>query len=313
MAFSATYSFYYLIDASGVTLTPPLTDGAPFELSDADPVNPDNFTLGEPISSTTTSGTIVVTSATYIGFIAIDGTNYPVLENSGGSVRILFTNVGTFSSPGQDLGVISQQNMTTCLGPDVLISTTQGLCRVDQLVIGDQILSPDGPQRIKFIGRSTRFLPDLLATGRMPVVIELGALGELGPSKDLICSPSHAFLIDGVLVEAQALINGSSIHQLDSLNSFQYTYYSIELEDQSLVWANGVLTETYYANTRGKHVSREAWDNYADYVALYGVGNAMQELPHPRIPFQRQLPAEIRALVPSAVPSTPDDSAYTLV
>lgn len=75
---------------------------------------------------------------------------------------------------------------------------------------------PSGPQQVRFIGQSTRFLPELRCTGRMPIRIAAGTLGELGPEQDLLGSPSHAFLIDGLLVEAQVLINGSTIAQLQS-------------------------------------------------------------------------------------------------
>ncbi len=154
--------------------------------------------------------------------------------------------------------------------------------------------TPFGPQQVRFIGHSTRFLPELRCTGRMPIRIAAGALGALGPEQDLLCSPSHAFLIDGLLVEAQALINGSTICQLQSWEQFSFTYYSIELEQHNLVWANGVLAETYFANVRSQGISRDAWDNYADYLALYGDSLPMAELPYPRVPFARQLPSAVR-------------------
>jgi hypothetical protein len=168
---------------------------------------------------------------------------------------------------------------------------------VADLALGDEVSTPSGPQRVKFIGRSTRFLPDLRAKGRMPIEIKAGALGDLGPAQDVLCSPSHAFLVEGVLVEAQALLNGNTIQQLDSLESFEFTYYSIELEQHALIWANGLLAETYFANMRDKGFSRDAWDNYEEYLALYGESLPMQELELPRIPFARQLPAEIKHLM----------------
>ncbi len=127
----------------------------------------------------------------------------------------------------------------------------------------------------------------------MPIQIKAGALGELGPSQDLICSPAHAFCIEGLLVEAQALVNGTSIRQLSSLDSLSFTYYSIELEDHALIWANGLLAETYFANFRPSGVSREAWDNYQEYLDLYGESLCMNELDLPRVPFARQLPSDL--------------------
>ena len=75
------------------------------------------------------------------------------------------------------------------------------------------------------------------------------------------------------------------------------TYVSIELEHHQLVWANGLLTETYYASVRDNTYTRESWDNYFHYQLLYGLSQPMQELELPRIAFERQLPPEIRSVV----------------
>jgi hypothetical protein len=153
-----------------------------------------------------------------------------------------------------------------------------------------------------FIGHSIRFLPDLCCTGRMSIRIAAGALGALGPGQDLLCSPSHAFLIDGLLVEVQALINGSTLAQLQSWEECSFTFYSIELEQHNLVSGNGLLAETYFANVRSQRISRDAWDNYADYLALYGDSLPMAELPYPRVPFARQLPAAVRQRLATTAP-----------
>ena len=131
----------------------------------------------------------------------------------------------------------------------------------------------------------------------MPIRIEAGALGELGPDATLHCTPSHAFHIKGSLVEAQALINGTTIQQLIDWDELLITYISIELEDHQLIWANGLLAETYYANWRSDGFSRQSWDNYDQYLELYGESESMKELAMPRIPFARQLPAELRLML----------------
>jgi hypothetical protein len=233
-------------------------------------------------------------SGTFTGLrTEIGGVNYPLIDIGG--QKYLFTDQA-LTITGSNLS-LSFGAIPICFGPDVLISTPKGACRVDALRVGDDVATPAGPQRVKFVGRSTRFLPELRATGRLPVVIQAGALGVCRPTQDLICTPSHAFLMEGVLAEAQALLNGHTIRQLDSLDSFEYTYYSIELDHHALVWANGVLSETYFANVRDGAFTRVAWDNYSDYVALYGEGGSMREMELPRIPFARQLPPAVMNLI----------------
>ncbi len=135
----------------------------------------------------------------------------------------------------------------------------------------------------------------------MPILISAGALCNYGPTQDLICSPSHAFSIEGLLVEAQALVNGTSIRQLNSLDSLSFTYYSIELDNHALIWANGLLAESYFANFRSSGISRDAWDNFQEYVELYGDSHTMNELDLPRVPFARQLPGAVRELIGAQV------------
>ena len=290
---SITYQNAYLITTPGIDSIISSADlGGPFVITDSIASDPPLLTINETVTITG-PGTPESGSGTFLNLYTFVGTTrYPLIEING--LRYLFTDQ-TYANG--DIPDFRGGAVPICFGPDVVLDTAKGPSRVDQLRIGDQVLTPDGPQAVKFIGRSTRFLPELRATGRMPVVIKSGALGKLGPSGDLICTPSHAFLIEGALVEAQALIDGDTIKQLDSLDSFDYTYYSIELENHGLVWANGVLSETYFANVRDGAFTRVAWDNYADYVALYGEGGSMRELELPRIPFARQLPAAVRELI----------------
>jgi hypothetical protein len=114
-------------------------------------------------------------------------------------------------------------------------------------------------------------------------------------------------------VEAQALINGQSIYQLEELSEYDqrrqiephsplaeqkeadsFTYYSLEFEQHVLVWANDMLTESYLPTYRDGELTRVAWNNYDNYLSLYESSETMEELPMPRIPFSRQIPLRIR-------------------
>lgn len=217
-----------------------------------------------------------------------------------------------------------------CLAPGTLIRTPSGNRPVEELQIGDLVLTPDGPQPLKFLGISSRHVNNIRATGRMPVRITAGVFGENLPSTDIYCTPSHAFALGDCLVEAQALINGQSIYQLEELSEFDqrrqiepqsplaeqkeadyFTYYSLEFEQHLLVWANDLLTESYLPTYRDGELTRVAWNNYDNYLSLYGSSETMEELPMPRIPFSRQLPLRIReqfGLVSSYGPNSADAS-----
>ena len=206
--------------------------------------------------------------------------------------------VNTTGESFQSYTFQSAPSITLCLLPSTLIKLANNQFKqAGHLAPGDWVATPAGPQAIKFVGKTIRNLLDLRATGRMPIRIDAGALGDLGPEATIHCTPSHAFHIKGCLVEAQALINGSSIVQLDQWDSPFITYISIELEHHQLVWANGLLTETYYATVHDNNYTSESWDNYNHYLALYGESQPMKELELPRIAFERQLPPEIRSVV----------------
>jgi hypothetical protein len=194
--------------------------------------------------------------------------------------------------------VVSAASITLCFLPETSIRLADNQQKqAGDLAVGDLVATPEGPKAVKFIGKTTRNIFDLRETGRMPIRIEAGSLGELGPNATIHCTPSHAFHIKGSLVEAQALVNGTTIQQLNDWDELMITYISIELEDHQLIWANGLLAETYYANFRSEGFSRQSWDNYDQYLELYGESESMKELDMPRIPFARQLPAELRLML----------------
>jgi hypothetical protein len=208
----------------------------------------------------------------------------------------------------------------------LLLKAPAGNRPVEELQMGDLVLTPDGPQPLKFLGISTRHVNNLRATGRMPIRIQAGVFGHNLPSADIYCTPSHAFALGDCLVEAQALINGQSIYQLEELSEYDqshkceqhsplaehketdsFTYYSLEFEQHVLVWANDLLTESYLPTYRDGELTRVAWNNYYNYISLYGTSDTMDELLMPRIPFSRQLPLRIReqfGLISSNGPSS---------
>jgi len=204
------------------------------------------------------------------------------------SVYAVDNNGGLSASP-----VTATVNVV-CFLAGTLIATPSGEQPIETLKPGDLISTAEGPQPVRFLARSTRSIAQLQALGKMPIRINQGAFGSFGPDQDSFLSPSHAIHFAGCLVEAGALINGTSIQQLNDWPEAALTYYNIELERHSLITANQLLVESYFANYRSNGFSRDCWDNYHDYVALYGAGELMEELPLPRIAFARQIPMQLR-------------------
>ncbi|MBS7532536.1 Hint domain-containing protein [Ancylobacter sonchi] len=187
---------------------------------------------------------------------------------------------------------------TFCFLTGTLVATPAGLVAVEDLAIGDLVLTSDGRTvPVKWMGRQA-FMPAFgMPEARRPVIIVAGALGENLPARDLRVTSDHALLLDGTLVQAGALVNGTTIRRMTAAElGERFVVYHIELENHELVVAEGVAAETFVDN-----VSRRHFDNYAEFEALFGTSPAsIAEIDLPRVKSARQLPASIRARVQDA-------------
>ena len=178
---------------------------------------------------------------------------------------------------------------TACFMAGTLVRTPAGEVAVETLKRGDSVITSDGRVvPIDWLGRqtiSTVFADPLRV---LPIRIKAGALDDNVPVRDLLISPDHALLVDGVLVQAGRPVNGSSIvREVDVPEVF--TYYHVEVDDHSLVLANNTPAETFIDN-----IDRLGFDNWAEHQALYPEGRSVKEMPYPRAKAQRQLPSALR-------------------
>jgi choice-of-anchor A domain-containing protein len=177
-----------------------------------------------------------------------------------------------------------------CAGTRILTPT--GHVIVEALSIGDLVKTSDGRAApVRWVGRQTvcRTFADPLRV--LPIRIKAGALAENVPSHDLLLSPGHAVLVDTVLIHAGALVNGTSIVRETDFPEV-FVYYHIELDDHSLVLAEGTPSETFIDN-----VDRIAFDNWDEHLALYPEGHAIEEMPFPRAMSHRQVSMAIRRML----------------
>ncbi|MBY6122079.1 Hint domain-containing protein [Mameliella alba] len=231
-----------------------------------------------------TGYTITIGGVEYPVFLGVGGYGVPLPQN--GSSQTLIPSSGTTNA------YQAEAQTYLCFAAGTEIAGPEGARPVEDLRIGDMILTADGRAvPVKWIGRQTlhkRFTP---AERFAPVRVRAGALGQGVPHSDLVLTADHALILDGLAVNAGALVNGTTITR-DPLANLpeRVTYYHVETEGHEVILANGAAAETFV-----DYLGRRAFDNFAEYLALYGEDRTILEMNRPRVRSARHLPAALSA------------------
>ena len=155
-----------------------------------------------------------------------------------------------------------------CFLKGTRIRTAEGERKIEDLAIGDWLPTMFGGLRpVQWIGRypfkksdpSKPWIKDAL-----PVLIARSALGPNVPHADLYVTAGHNLLIDGVLVPAELLINGTTITRYEAREHDELEFFHVKLESHDVIYAEGAPAETL-VNVEESAV------NFADYLRQYGM------------------------------------------
>lgn len=138
-----------------------------------------------------------------------------------------------------------------CFLAGVLIRTPRGEWPVEDIRIGDHVLARDprsGEEVVRpvvWVGSRRVHIADGAPDDKAhrPVRLLKDAIAEGVPHKDLLVTPEHCLFLDGRFVPARMLVNGRSIFYDRTIRA--YTYYHLETEEHSVIWADGMPCESY--------------------------------------------------------------------
>lgn len=137
---------------------------------------------------------------------------------------------------------------TNCFLKGTRIATATGEIRIEDLRIGDMIPTVFGGMRpIEWIGRMRRTRSDERkpwVEDARPVRISRSALAPNVPSADLFVTRGHALLIDGMLVPAEHLINGTTISLDAAAQHHELEFYHLKLASHDVIYAEGAPCES---------------------------------------------------------------------
>ena len=202
---------------------------------------------GFAVNDTITFGTSIFTAGTYTNAYNATDHTLTIPKSAGGSY--VFNNFSTAAGAPTTFQVTATSvTDVVCYARGTMIRTPDGELPVENLRLGQQVITlVDGaevPQAVTWVGHRRIGLaahrrPETVA----PIRIERDAIADGIPHRDLLVSPDHAIFVDGKLICARQLINGTTIRREMGWSSVDY--YHVELKEHAILLAEGLPAESY--------------------------------------------------------------------
>jgi len=287
------YDSYPLDNVPAANICVDPIDGNTYYLIDADPIQngaPDGMALvnaaGAVCEFISYEGTFTAASGPAAGMTSVD---IGVSQSAAPIGQSVFLNPNTGM---WEAGTATPKAANICFLAGTRILAQDGYTQIERLKVGDIVITASGKELpVKWIGiqsvdiKSNR---DLLKSN--PIRVKANAIEEGIPVKDLLVSPNHAIYVDGILINAGALVNGVNIYQEVPTQDFKY--YHIELDIHELVIAENTFAESYLPQNE----KRDDFDNAKEFDLQYPNGRKLilWPLDYPRISSQVKVPDYIK-------------------
>ncbi|WP_299149975.1 tandem-95 repeat protein [uncultured Tateyamaria sp.] len=199
-----------------------------------------------------------------------DGVDFDTLDLTGsapdgGSLEVIFDDLNPENgvvryrdAAGEDAGELvftNIENVIPCFTPGTLIATPTGERRVEDLAVGDRVITRDnGIQEICWVGQRAMSGAEFANAAHLrPVLIQKDALGNGLPERDMLVSPQHRVLIASdktalyfdeseVLVAAKHL---TAMEGIDVVDVSETTYIHVMFDQHEVILSDGAWTESF--------------------------------------------------------------------
>lgn len=160
----------------------------------------------------------------------------------------------------------------TCFTRGTLIETDRGPIAIEDLSVGDRVLTRDnGMQPIRWIGSKALSAQALAADEKLrPIRICRDALGAGVPSSDLLVSPQHRILIRSRIAQKmfgipEVLVAAKQLCQVEGIDiahdAHGVEYFHMLFDRHEVVISNGAETESLYTGPEAlKSIGQQAQD-----------------------------------------------------
>jgi hypothetical protein len=204
-------------------------------------------------------------TATYEGYVAVDGVDLPIITyEEPGELEPYYLILGGGANTSTHSTQSDYALNPACYLRGTLIATQSGEVPIETLAVGDGVVTASGlVRRIKWIGHRSYAGRFVAANPALhPIRLRAACLGAGLPRRDLLVSPEHAMVIDGLLIPAHCLVNGRSIVKEPA--TARLDYFHVELDSHDVLLAEGAASESFLDDD-----SRGLFHNAAEYATLH--------------------------------------------
>ena len=221
-----------------------------------------------------------------IDLTGIDRNTYRLIPGQPEEGRIEF-----LDSDGNVIGRTNYaqiEEVVICFTPGTMIATKRGEKPVQQLKVGDRVITRDnGPQELRWIGRRNLNRHDLSKMPQyLPILIRAGALGKGAPHRDMMVSPNHRMLVTSELAELmfgerEVLVAAKHLVSLDGVDPApvsKVSYIHMMFDRHEVVLADGTWAESFQPGEHAmagiqKDQRQEILDLFPQLVDIRGLKN----------------------------------------